>query len=65
MSKAAELVLEVQRWVAQTGDAPSRLAREAGLSPNALRHVRKPDWVPTLTTLHALEILRDRREGRA
>lgn len=50
-------VARIRAFAIQQGWRPARFAREAGLSPNALRDFDGPDWSPNVATLLALEAI--------
>jgi len=54
------LIADLQAFAAERRWRPSRLAKEAGLHPNTLRHFKLPTWNPTLDTLRRLESLIER-----
>lgn len=59
MSEITKQIKRVQRWVDKRKRIKFRLAVKAGLSANALRHVDRPDWNPTVATLNkVLEAMR-------
>ncbi len=52
-----DTVARVRAYRDRAGLTASGMARAAGLSPNALRHMDRPDWAPSHRTLAALERL--------
>lgn len=55
MTEVNKAITRIRAFVASPhGLSKSGLAKEAGLSPNALRDLDKPEWNPTAETLDTL-----------
>lgn len=55
MSQVTELIKSIRTFAALPGWSKTKLAREAGLSPNALRDLDDGGFNPTADTLDKLE----------
>lgn len=47
----------IRAYAAARGWKKSRLAAEAGLSDNALKHLNNPSWNPNVSTIRSIERL--------
>lgn len=56
----AGVLARIRAFKRMKGWAPSRLAREAGLSNMALRDIDSAEWSPTVDTLRKIEALIER-----
>jgi len=54
MKEVSELIKSVREFAAMPGWSRTRLARESGLSPNALRDLFEDDFNTTTDTLQAV-----------
>ncbi len=55
MQDIDELLTELSARVQRTGIAVQAISRLAGLGVNTLKHLKKPGWAPTPTTIRALQ----------
>jgi len=59
------VIRRVRAFLAESGTSRAALARAAGLHPNSLRAIDRPDWNPTAETLRRLEAALDAQSGPA
>ncbi len=60
MVKVDEVIQDVIRRANESGFSVQGLSKLANLHKNTLRHMKKPGWEPSITTLRSLEKTLDR-----